>query len=301
MTDNQHKEVKLDLGSPLGCGLAVIVFGFAVISLNAEFFTDLSNWKLYGEGYKETKTFWIHQFFNVPSIIIVFVGTITALVISQPLDRLKNIPIILSNVWKTENWSYMGIIDQMCGYADQARKKGTFSLDKQVQELPDGFLKKGMDLMISTPDANKLKSHMFTEMVNISSRHKNGADLFKKGEKYAPSFGMMGTVMGLIIMMNGFDTSGGQDTATQFANLLKGMATALVTTLYGVIFANLIFLPIAAKLERRSINELRHKEIVAQGILMLHAKEHPILIKEKLMNFVPKELKTKKSKVKDSD
>ena len=61
MTDNQHKEVKLDLGSPLGCGLAVIVFGFAIISLNAEFFTDLSNWKLYGEGYKETKTFWIHQ------------------------------------------------------------------------------------------------------------------------------------------------------------------------------------------------------------------------------------------------
>ena len=158
-----------------------------------------------------------------------------------------------------------------------------------------GFLKKGMDLMISTPDANKLKSHMFTEMVNISSRHKNGADLFKKGEKYAPSFGMMGTVMGLIIMMNGFDTSGGQDTATQFANLLKGMATALVTTLYGVIFANLIFLPIAAKLERRSINELRHKEIVAQGILMLHAKEHPILIKEKLMNFVPKEVKKTKT------
>ena len=68
-----------------------------------------------------------------------------------------------------------------------------------------------------------------------------------------------------------------------------------------MVFANLVFLPIAAKLERRSINELRHKEIVAQGILMLHAKEHPILIKEKLMNFVPKELKSKKSENKDSD
>ena len=142
---------------------------------------------------------------------------------------------------------------------------------------------------------------MDMEMNNISSRHEAGAELFTFMGTYAPAFGMMGTVMGLIIMMNGFDTSGGQDTATQFANLLKGMATALVTTLYGVIFANLIFLPIAAKLERRSINELRHKEIVAQGILMLHAKEHPILIKEKLMNFVPKELKIKKSKDKDSD
>ena len=286
MTDNQHKEIKLDLGSPLGCGLAVIVFGFAIISLNAEFFTDLSNWKLYGEGYKETKTFWIHQFFNVPSIIIVFVGTITALVISQPLDRLKNIPIILSNVWKTENWSYMGIIDQMCGYADQARKKGTFSLDKQVQELPDGFLKKGMDLMISTPDANKLKSHMFTEMVNISSRHKNGADLFKKGEKYAPSFGMMGTVMGLIVMMNNFDLTG-KELDEVMVGLLGGMGTALITTLYGVILANFVFGPIAGKLETLSAIEIRHKTVLMEGILSIHAKEHPIIIRDKLMTFVP--------------
>ena len=286
MTDNQHKEIKLDLGSPLGCGLAVIVFGFAVISLNAEFFTDLSNWKLYGEGYKETKTFWIHQFFNVPSIIIVFVGTITALVISQPLDRLKNIPIILSNVWKTENWSYMGIIDQMCGYAEQARKKGTFSLDKQVQELPDGFLKKGMDLMISTPDANKLKSHMFTEMVNISSRHKNGADLFKKGEKYAPSFGMMGTVMGLIVMMNNFDLTG-KELDEVMVGLLGGMGTALITTLYGVILANFVFGPIAGKLETLSAIEIRHKTVLMEGILSIHAKEHPIIIRDKLMTFVP--------------
>ena len=167
MTDSSHQEEKFDLGSPLGCGLALIVFIFAVVSLNYSWFTDMSNWKLYGEGYKDTTFFWFHQYLNAPSFIIVIVGTITALVISQPLDRLKNIPGILANVWKTENWSYIGVIDQMCSYADQARKQGTFSLDKQVQELPDGFLKKGMDLMISTPDANKLKSHMFTEMVNI--------------------------------------------------------------------------------------------------------------------------------------
>ncbi len=285
MTD-KNQEVKLDLGSPLGCGLAVIVFGFAVISLNAEWFTDLSNWKLYGDGYKDTKTFWIHQFFNVPSIIIVFVGTITALVISQPLDRLKNIPVILANVWKTENWSYMGIIDQMCDYADQARKNGTFSLDKQVQELPDGFLKKGMDLMISTPDANKLKSHMFTEMVNISSRHKNGADLFKKGEKYAPSFGMMGTVMGLIVMMNNFDLEG-KELDEVMVGLLGGMGTALITTLYGVLLANFVFGPIAGKLETLSAIEIRHKTVLMEGILAIHAKEHPIIIRDKLLTFVP--------------
>ena len=141
---------------------------------------------------------------------------------------------------------------------------------------------------------------MDMEMNNIASRHEAGAELFTFMGTYAPAFGMMGTVMGLIIMMFGFDTGGGGNVAEKFRDLLQGMATALITTLYGVVSANLIFLPIAAKLERRSINELRHKEIVAQGILMLHAKEHPILIKEKLMNFVPKDEK-KKEKVEKSD
>ena len=189
----------------------------------------------------------------------------------------------------------------MCDLATIGRKDGLFALEKHAREIEDPFFSNYLEQATFERDAKKLKSNMDMEMNNISSRHEAGAELFTFMGTYAPAFGMMGTVMGLIIMMNGFDTSGGQDTATQFANLLKGMATALVTTLYGVIFANLIFLPIAAKLERRSINELRHKEIVAQGILMLHAKEHPILIKEKLMNFVPKELKTKKSKDKDSD
>ena len=166
------------------------------------------------------------------------------------------------------------------------RKKGTFSLDKQVQELPDGFLKKGMDLMISTPDANKLKSHMFTEMVNISSRHKNGADLFKKGEKYAPSFGMMGTVMGLIVMMNNFDLTG-KELDEVMVGLLGGMGTALITTLYGVILANFVFGPIAGKLETLSAIEIRHKTVLMEGILSIHAKEHPIIIRDKLMTFVP--------------
>ena len=107
--------------------------------------------------------------------------------------------------------------------------------------------------------------------------------------------------MGLIIMMNGFGTAdtGDVDVSAKFAALLGGMATALKTTFYGVLFANLMFLPIAAKLERRSENELRHKQIVVEGIMMIHAKEHPILIKEKLMNFVPKEVKKTRSKKED--
>ncbi len=286
MSEAQNIDNKLDIGSPLGCSLAILVFTFAIISLNMTWFTDLSNWDTYGDGYKDQTIFWFHQYFNMPSLIIVILGTMTALVISQPLDRLSNVPKILSNIWKTQNWSYMQVIDEMCAYAQKARKKGTFSLDEDVQQMPDGFVKKGMELMISERDPNKLKSYMFTEMSNMAIRHKNGADLFKKGEKYAPSFGMMGTVMGLIVMMNGFDLEG-KDLSEVMADLLGGMGTALITTLYGVLLANFIFGPIAGKLETLSGIEIRHKTVLMEGIMSIHAKEHPIIIRDKLMTFVP--------------
>ena len=115
---------------------------------------------------------------------------------------------------------------------------------------------------------------------------------------YAPAFGMLGTVLGLIIMMNNF-SSGGEgmeitasyDVAERFADLLSGMGLALITTFYGVFMANMIFLPIGGKLKRRSENEMMLKSIVVEGIISIHAREHPILIKEKLMTFAPSQFR----------
>ena len=301
MTENKENRIKFDPGSPIGCGIAIIVFGFAIVSLNWGFFTSMTDWGLKdgdnlpfyhlydfkGNGrYKDTLGFWVHQYLNVPSLIIVIFGTLTALVISLPLDRISNVPKILSNIWKTENWSYLGVIDQICDYAAKARKSGTFSLDKEVQNLPEGYMKDWLDLMITERDPKKLKIYMFTEMANMANRHKNGADFFKKGEKYAPSFGMMGTVMGLIVMMNGFELEG-KELSETMTDLLGGMGTALITTLYGVLLANFVFGPIAGKLETLSSIEVRHRTVVMEGIMSIHSREHPIIVKERLMTFVP--------------
>ncbi len=289
MSEEKEIKIKFDPGSPIGCGLAVLVFAFAIVSLNADFFTSMTDWSLKDTPemkYKDTKIFWVMQYFNIPSLIIVIFGTITALVISLPLDRISNVPKILSNIWKTENWSYLGIIDQICDYAAKARKHGTFSLDKEVQNLPDGYMRDWLDLMITERDPKKLKTYMFTEMANMANRHKNGADFFKKGEKYAPSFGMMGTVMGLIVMMNGFELEG-KELSETMTDLLGGMGTALITTLYGVLLANFIFGPIAGKLETLSGIEVRHRTVVMEGIMSIHSREHPIIVKERLMTFVP--------------
>jgi len=113
---------------------------------------------------------------------------------------------------------------------------------------------------------------------------------------YAPAFGMLGTVLGLIVMMNNFSSGDGNmdasyDVAERFAELLSGMGLALITTFYGVFFANMIFLPIGGKLKRLSENEMMLKSIVVEGIISIHAREHPILIKEKLMTFIPSQFR----------
>ena len=129
-------------------------------------------------------------------------------------------------------------------------------------------------------------------MNNIHSRHIAGQELFLYMASYAPAFGMLGTVLGLIIMMNNFASGDNQSdisfsVAERFAELLSGMGLALITTFYGVFFANMIFLPVGGKLKRRSENEMMLKNIVVEGIISIHAREHPVLIREKLMTFVP--------------
>ena len=267
-----------DLGTPVGIALGVIIIliGIQLQESDKNFITRMS---------------W---FLQASSALIVLGSTFAAAMVAIPFNSIKTIPAVVGITVRSLAFDYLSVIDKILELAAIGRKEGLFALEKHAREIEDPFFSNYLEQATFERDSKKLKANMDMEMNNIASRHEAGAELFTFMGTYAPAFGMMGTVMGLIIMMNGFDTGGGGAVAEKFKNLLTGMATALITTLYGVITANLIFLPIAAKLERRSINELRHKEIVAQGILMLHAKEHPILIKEKLMNFVPKELKAKK-------
>ncbi|MDB9853834.1 MotA/TolQ/ExbB proton channel family protein [Candidatus Marinimicrobia bacterium] len=158
------------------------------------------------------------------------------------------------------------------------------------------FSKNGIELAINERESTRLRTFLNLELNNISSRHIAGQELFLYMASYAPAFGMLGTVLGLIVMMNNFSGGGGSvdssgDVAERFAELLSGMGLALITTFYGVFFANMIFLPVGGKLKRLSENEMMIKSIVVEGIISIHAREHPILIKEKLMTFVPSQFR----------
>ena len=234
----------------------------------------------------------LYWFFNLNSLLIVIGGTFAATMVNLPLKAVVNTFNILKNVFKGEDYDYGGVIEEIVQKASKARKDGLLSLEADLGSMRDGFFKNGIELAINERDAKRLRTFLNLEMNNIHSRHHAGQELFLYMASYAPAFGMLGTVLGLIIMMKNFTTvddsaSAAFSVAERFADLLGGMGLALITTFYGVFFANMIFLPIGGKLKRRSENELMLKSIVVEGIISIHAREHPILIREKLMTFVP--------------
>lgn len=242
------------------------------------------------------KLFW---FFSFNSILIVVGGTLAATMVNLPLKAVGNIFNILKNVFKGEVYDYVGIINEIVEKAQKARKDGLLSLEADLPNMREGFFKNGIELAINERESSRLRTFLNLELNNITSRHIAGQELFLYMGSYAPAFGMLGTVLGLIVMMNNFAGSGEEvsasyDVSEKFAQLLSGMGLALITTFYGVFMANMIFLPIGGKLKRISENELMLKNIVVEGIISIHAREHPLLIKEKLMTFVPHSLRPSK-------
>ena len=232
-------------------------------------------------------------FANGISILIVVGGTFAATMVNLPLRAVVNVFKILKNVFTREDFDYEDIINEIVEKAEKARRDGLLSLEADLPNMREGFFKSGIELAINERESSRLRTFLNLEMNNITSRHIAGQELFLYMGAYAPAFGMLGTVLGLIIMMNKFATGSGEeasasyDVATKFAELLSGMGLALITTFYGVFMSNMIFLPIGGKLKRISENEMMLKNIVVEGIISIHAREHPLLIREKLMTFVP--------------
>ena len=241
-----------------------------------------------GGGFRWEQLSW---FFQPQSVFIVVGGVLCATLVNYPLKAVLGLGKVFKNVILSEKFDFTGMIDNIVVLAEKSRKDGLLSLESGLSEIDSVFLRNGVELAINERDSSRLRTFLSMDLNNISIRHIGAQEIILYMAAYAPAFGMLGTVLGLIIMMNKFQMSGETSTidfnvAEQFASLLSGMGTALITTFYGVFFANMVFLPIAGKLKRRSENEIMLKNIVLEGIISIHGREHPILIREKLMTFV---------------
>ncbi len=216
---------------------------------------------------------------NAPSVVVVIFGSFAGVMAASPLSRVLGFTKYLNIAMKIPVFqNKMELISQLVSFADNARKEGLLSLDDTLNEVEDDFLRGGLRLVVDGTDPDVIKRILYTNLDQVESRHEDGIGIFTKWAKLAPAFGMIGTLLGLIGMMANLE-----DTASIGPN----MAVALVTTLYGSVFANLILSPIQFKLEDRHKEEMQIKEIMVQGILSIQSGDNPRILEDKLLTFLP--------------
>lgn len=217
------------------------------------------------------------SFLSASSLAIVVGGTIAALFVQYPLSAILRLPRIAKHAFVGKTWSPNELINLMVGFAQKARREGLLALEEEAAQVDDDFLKKGIQLVVDGTDPELVRNILEVELNFLEERHKIGQGMFYMMGATAPGFGMIGTLIGLIIMLGELDKP---------ETVGPAMAVALITTLYGSVLSNLVFNPIAGKLAGRSADEVLVKEVIIEGILSIQAGENPRIVEEKLKAFL---------------
>lgn len=238
----------------------------------------------------------IINFVDIPSVIITILGSFCALMISFPFKTLRNLPVTLKILLFKPKDTKENLVTLFSDLAKKARKNGLLSLEDDIVIIEDKFLASGLQMVIDGMEADIIRKVLELKLDTTYRRHRIGQDVFKKWGELAPAFGMLGTLIGLIIMLSRLDDP---------SSIGSGMATALVTTFYGSLMANLVFLPIANNLEFQTDEEISVGEMILDGILEIQAGTNPRILEEKLMTYLSSEeknsLDTKHVFIKEAD
>ncbi|MBS4024769.1 MAG: MotA/TolQ/ExbB proton channel family protein [Clostridia bacterium] len=219
----------------------------------------------------------LNSFVDLPSILIVGGGTFASVLVSYPLkDLLQHIKTGVI-AFKDKGHEPADVITNLVKFAEKARREGLLALETEAEQLDEPFLQKGIQLVVDGTDPELVRSILDIELTFLEERHRAGQGVFETLGQMAPAYGMLGTLIGLVNMLRNLDSP---------EQLGSGMAMALLTTFYGSLLANLIFLPIAKKLKVRSGKEILTKEVMIEGILSIQAGENPRIVEEKMKAFL---------------
>lgn len=216
-------------------------------------------------------------FINMDAVMIVFGGSISATMINYSLKDILGLIGITKNAFFSKLQPRETLIGDIVTFAETARREGILAMENSMKDVENDFMKKGLQLVVDGATEDMIKKVMETEIVNLEERHRIGADIYIKMAGFAPGFGMIGTLIGLIQMLRSLDDP------TQIG---VGMAVALVTTLYGSFMANLICNPIAGKLKQNSANEVAAMELILTGILGIVNGDNPRMVRDTLAAYL---------------
>lgn len=215
---------------------------------------------------------------NPSAFVIVVGGTLGATIIAFSMKQIMGVPQIIRNAFFAKDADLTQIIRAMVEFARKARKEGILVLEEEAKTLDDKFLQMGVQLVVDGTPSEMVQEILETEVVSLQERHKVGESIFTTMGGFAPTLGIIGTVMGLIHMLASLDEPGKMGSA---------IAAAFVATLYGVALANLVFLPIGAKLKARTAEEIVAYDMMIEGILSIQAGDSPRMVEAKMLAFLP--------------
>jgi chemotaxis protein MotA len=225
----------------------------------------------------------VRSLVNLPAAFLVFGGTLGASIVSFRMNQITGLPDILKKAFTERALDPAEVIALLVRLAERARREGMLALESEADRIEDDFLQRGLRLAVDGTDPEMLRDILTTDIHFLQTRHKTGESMFTTMGGFAPTLGIIGTVIGLIHMLANLSDP---------AKMGPLIAGAFIATLYGVSSANLIFLPIGNKLKARSAEEALVREIMLEGILSIQAGDNPRIVEEKLKAFLAPKLRS---------
>lgn len=221
------------------------------------------------------------NFVDIPSLVITLLGSAAAMIVVFPMETLKNTPKTVKLLLIDSKVDKLEIVSTFSEMSRKSRMNGLLALEEEIDSIENDVFGLGLRMVVDGLDPDSIKDTLELKLDTTQRRHAQGQEVFLKWGELAPAFGMLGTLIGLVIMLVGLD-----DPST----IGKGMATALLTTFYGSFFANLIFLPVAYNLNIKTDEEMFTGYMIIDGVLELQAGTNTRILEERLITYLsPKE------------
>lgn len=220
----------------------------------------------------------IGPFIDYPSIIMVGGGTLCVAMMSFPMQNLFSVMKVVKNCFFVKARDPSDLIAELVKYAEIARRDGILALENQTGKITDPFQVAAIQMAVDGTDPELIEVVLNSQLEAVAARHGEGKAIFDNMGKYAPAFGMIGTLVGLVIMLKNMDDP---------KSIGPAMAVALLTTLYGALISNMVAGPMAEKLARRSSEEMMLKMMIIKGVMAIQSGDNPRIVEQKLQAFLP--------------
>lgn len=214
---------------------------------------------------------------DIPSVFITIGGSFISLFLCAPLGDVIGMLKAYMRIMKTYDYGEKSLIQNMVTLSEKARREGILALEEGLDDLDSPFMKEGLRMVVDGTDGNVIRAIMENEMSSAESRHMNMINLINQWAGFGPGFGMLGTVIGLIGMLNNLEDK---------SSLGPNMAVALITTLYGSMLANWLLGPVAQKLIGQNSQEMTSCEMIIEGVLSIQAGDNPRILAQKLLTYL---------------